>query len=84
MSDHTNTTQESPQVGSHGSTPGHDETRTAGGTTKDWNERSQDERVADQTDALQREMQRGGMTKEPQPSGTMPLEREQRPINQSR
>jgi hypothetical protein len=89
MTDHTSKTNESPQVGTHGSAPGHDETRTAGGdttndTSKAWNDRSQDERVADQTDALERDMQRGGMTKEPQPSGTMPLERDQRPINQSR
>ena len=35
-------------------------------------------------DPARREMRQGDRTKPPQPSGTTPLERDQRPINQSR
>lgn len=48
---------------------GADATKTAQGG---WNDRSQ------------REMEQGDRTKPEQPSGTTPLERDQRPINQSR
>lgn len=81
MTDRTAKTEdrESPQVGTHGSSPEHDTTATQEG---DWQDRA-DER-AEQPDPLQREMQRGAQTKEQQPSGTMPLERDERPINQQR
>jgi hypothetical protein len=39
--------------------------------TQDWNKENPD-------------MERGDQTKPPQPEGTTPLERDQRPINQSR
>jgi hypothetical protein len=48
---------------------GTDATKTSQGG---WNDRSQ------------REMEQGDRTKPEQPSGTTPLERDQRPINQSR
>ncbi len=47
-----------------------------------WQDRANER--GEQPDPLQREMERGGQTKEQQPSGTMPLERDQRPINQQR
>ena len=71
--------RESPQVGTHGSSPEHDVTRTG---PDDGTDRPAE--AAQHTDQLQREMQRGGQTKEPQPSGTTPLERDQRPINRER
>jgi hypothetical protein len=71
--------RESPQVGTHGSSPEHDVTRTADGVTG----RPADA-AYDQGDPLQREMARGGQTKEQHPSGLKPLERDQRPINQQR
>jgi hypothetical protein len=82
MTDRTKQTQdrESPQVGTHGSSPEHDVTKTAEG---DWTERPADA-GHDQTDPLQREMARGGQTKEQHPDGLTPLERDQRPINQQR
>lgn len=81
MTDRNARTQdrESPQVGTHGSSPQHDATTTKPGG---WQDRSSE--GGEQQDPLQREMERGGQTKEQQPSGTMPLERDQRPINQQR
>ena len=80
--DHQAPTQdrESPQVGTHGSSPEHDVTKTAEGRG---NDRPED-RNPDQADPLQRELARGGQTKEQHPSGLKPLERDQRPINQQR
>jgi hypothetical protein len=90
MTDRRTNSQESPQVGTHGSAPDHDVTKDMTGETTNadtgaggWDERSQQDPLRP-SDALEREMQRGRMTKEAQPSGTMPLERDQRPINQSR
>jgi hypothetical protein len=72
--------RESPQVGTHGSSPQHDGTRTA---EDSWDERPADPGY-DHADPLRRDMARGGQTKEQQPSGLEPLERDQRPINQQR
>ena len=66
------------QVGTHGST-----TTSQGG----WNDRSPQER-ADQAgkpvDRDRSEMTQGDRTDPAMPSGTTPLERDQRPINQQR
>lgn len=80
--DHQVQTQdrESPQVGTHGSSPEHDVTKTA---ERGWNDRPADLNQ-DQADPLQRELARGGQTKEQHPSGLKPLERDQRPIDQQR
>jgi hypothetical protein len=80
MTDPTTTQDnESPQVGTHGSSPEHDVTQTA---TPDGQPSPEEQH--DQADPLQREMQRGSQTKEQHPNGTTPLERDQRPINQQR
>ena len=72
--------RESPQVGTHGSAPDNDVTKTAEGGR---NDRPADANQ-DHADPLQREMARGGQTKEQHPSGLKPLERDQRSINQQR
>ena len=66
------------QVGTHGST-----TTSQGG----WNDRSPQERAGQGDMPMDRErtdMTQGDRTDPPQPSGTTPLERDQRPINQQR
>jgi len=66
------------QVGTHGST------KTSQGG---WNDRSPQERAGQgdtEMDRERTEMTQGDRTDPAQPSGTTPLERDQRPINQQR